>query len=325
MLDFVGTHPEVDEWVKQTVTELSPAQLHTQGLLDQILYSAYEPDEDYISFQAYLDHLAGREPNLMRNRFLTHMFPNIGEAYAERNQLMNLETFIAEIDRSEMDHVIEDDLFAEAYALLSDLSAMRGMILSHLTTMWREFLAVEWERNKAFLNQVVESFQRFDFSGQNAYEAIQSITGRDVRGSWQKVLSPVETLVFIPSPHIGPYLLHYAYGPVVRIVFGARLPQVATSGVTKLTRTDMLVQLRILADDTRLRILELLFKEGELFSQEVVTRLNLSKSSGSRHLSQLSATGYLVEHQRTGKAKSYALNPDSFRAILDFLERYAQS
>jgi ArsR family transcriptional regulator len=82
--------------------------------------------------------------------------------------------------------------------------------------------------------------------------------------------------------------------------------------------------LRTLADETRLSILDLLLREGELCAQDIIARLDLAKSSGSRHLSQLSAAGYLRERQGTGKAKCYAINPDRFRETLRFLERYIE-
>ncbi|HUT18827.1 MAG TPA: ArsR family transcriptional regulator [Anaerolineae bacterium] len=85
--------------------------------------------------------------------------------------------------------------------------------------------------------------------------------------------------------------MNYAYPPVVRIIFDAHLPQEATHTITGISRSELLVQLRALADETRLRILDLLLQEGELHAQEIVSRLELAKSSGSRHLSQLSATG----------------------------------
>lgn len=323
MVTLADTFPELHTWVRQTATGLSAEQMHARRLLSGILYSAFEPDEDWPSFPAYLDHLAGQDPNRMRDRFLKHMFPGLGEQCVQRNQLMDLETFIARIDRSELDEEIGHSLFAEAHALLSDPPTMRDVIVSHLRTMWHTALAPEWKRNAAFLTQVADAFQHHDYSGQTAYDAIRSVTDRDAHGCWQRVLAPAKTLIFIPSPHIGPYLLHYAYGPVVRIVFGAHLPQEEKHAPTEPAQADLLVQLRALADDTRLRILELLFEEGKLSAQEIIVRLNLGKSSASRHLSQLSAAGYLVEHQ-IGKTKCYALNPEHFQETLHFLERYAQ-
>lgn len=324
-LEFADTHAELDEWVKRAVTELSAEQLRTNRLMTQILYSAYEPDDDCPSFPAYLDHLSEQAPIFMRNRFLRHMFPNCGAQYADQNGLMGPETFIAEIDRSEFDVEIDHDQFVEAYALLSDPPALHDAILSYLKTMWREILQEEWQRQVEYLSRIVEAFQSREYSGLGAYEAIRTITGRDVSGCWQRVLGPAETLVFIPSPHIGPYLMHYAYPPVLRVVFGARLPQGIERSPAEMTRASLLVQLNALADETRLRILELLLEEGELAAQEIVARLDLTKSSASRHLSQLSATGYLVERQGTGKTKCYTLNPERFQATMGFLDRYAQA
>jgi DNA-binding transcriptional ArsR family regulator len=325
MVAVADAFPGVDEWIRQTAAGLSAGQMRTHRVVKIVLYSAFEPDEDWPSFPAYLDHLGSQDPRLMRERFLKHMFHASGESHLRRDQLMDLETFVAQIDRSELDGEVEHDLFAKAHALLSDPLAMRDTIVAHLTMLWHEALAAEWARNQAFLAQVVEAFQRRDYAGQSAYDAIRSVTGRDAHGCWRDVLARAETLVFIPSPYIGPYLLHYAYPPVVRVIFAARLPQEAGRSPAGLSRADLLVQLRALADDTRLRVLELLLQEGELCAQEIVTRLQLSKSSGSRHLSQLSATGYLVERQGPGKTKCYALNPERFRETLRFLETFAQA
>ena len=315
--------PGVNEWVKNTAAALSAAQMRTHRVAKIVLYSAYEPDEDWPSFPAYLDALTERDPTLLRARFLRHMFPSIGEEYASGGQMMDLVTFIAQIDRRELDHEFDHDLLAEAHALLNDPPALRDTIVSHLTSMWDEHLAAEWERNEATLQQIVGAFQERSYVDLTAYEAIKTITGREVHGNWQEILAKTKTLIFIPSPHIGPYLMHYVYPPVTRVLFDAHRPQAAHS-TADLTQTELLVQLRTLADETRLSILDLLLREGELYAQDIIARLDLAKSSGSRHLSQLSAAGYLRERQGMGKAKCYAINPDRFRETLRFLERYTE-
>jgi DNA-binding transcriptional ArsR family regulator len=238
---------------------------------------------------------------------------------------MDLETFVAKIDRSEIDMEVDDELFAEAHALLADPAALRDRILSHLTAMWHRVLAPEWARNEAALAQIVDALRRRagDYARQTAYEAIRSVAGRDVSGTWQRVLGPAQTLVFIPCPHIGPYLMHYAYVPVVRVIYGAHPPQKAEGRPAALDQAALLVQLRTLADETRLRILGLLLDEGELYAQEIIARLQIGKSAASRHLSQLSAAGYLIERQGTGKKKCYVLNRERFQATLRLLERFA--
>jgi DNA-binding transcriptional ArsR family regulator len=326
MLDFAEEH-QVDEWVKKAAAGLSDAQRRAQLVLVEILYSAYEPDEDWPSFPAYLDHLAQQDPILMRSRFLRHMFPDTGEECVRSDRLVDLQTFIAQIDHSEFDREFEHDLFAEAHALLCNPPAMRDAIVAHLAQMWRQVLSAEWERNAPYLQEIVDAFQRRanEYAGQTAYEAIRSVTGREAHGEWQDMLSSTETIVFVPSPHIGPYLMHFAYVPVVRMLFGAQFPQGEERSATGLDRADLLVQLRALADETRLRILDLLLDRGELCAQEIIAQLDLTRSSASRHLSQLSATGYLVERQGTGKAKCYALHPERFRETLSYLRCYARA
>lgn len=325
MLDLADEY-QVGEWVKKAATGLSGAQRRAQQVLVEILYSAYEPDEDWPSFPAYLDHLARQDPVRMRSRFLKHMFPQTSEEYIRSDQLMDLQTFMAQIDRHEFDHELEHDLFAEAHALLADPPAMREAIVAHLQEMWHLVLSAEWERNEPHLQEVVAVFQHRadEYRGQSAYEAIHSVTGREAHGKWQEMLSATETIIFVPSPHLGPYLMHFAYVPVVRMLFGTRLPQGIESRTTGLTRADLLVQLHALADETRLRILDLLLDRGELGTQEIITHLGLTRSGASRHLSQLSATGYLVERQGAGKSKCYSLAPESFRETLGYLGRYAR-
>ena len=325
MLGFADTIPELDEWVRQAAGSLSEEQVHSHLLLMEILYSAYEPDEDWPHFPAYLDNLSTQDPVLMRNRFLKYMFPHIGGEYALRGELMDLDTFISEIDRSEFDRKFGRDLLAEAHNLLGDPTVLRSRVHAFLTTMWHRVLSAEWARNESFLREVVEAYQsRTDgFSGLTACKAIQAVAGTDTPSTWERILVPTETLIFIPSPHIGPYLMHYAYVPVVRMLFGARLPQETERHAAESDRSELLIQLRTLGDETRLRILELLLDEGELYAQQVTERLDLARSSASRHLSQLSAVGFVVERQGTGKAKCYALNPERFRETLHHLERFA--
>jgi DNA-binding MarR family transcriptional regulator len=74
--------------------------------------------------------------------------------------------------------------------------------------------------------------------------------------------------------------------------------------------------------ETRLRILRIIAEHGEQRSQEIMEALDLSQSVASRHLSQLSASGFINE-RRCESAKCYALNPervsDTLQVIASFL------
>ncbi|MCZ7544078.1 MAG: metalloregulator ArsR/SmtB family transcription factor [Anaerolineae bacterium] len=92
--------------------------------------------------------------------------------------------------------------------------------------------------------------------------------------------------------------------------------------IASLSRSDLLVRISALADDTRLRILRLLGDAQELRAQEIMDRLDLSQSAASRHLRQLSATGFVRERREDG-AKCYSLNrervEDTCQALKQFL------
>lgn len=82
------------------------------------------------------------------------------------------------------------------------------------------------------------------------------------------------------------------------------------------------MQLSALADEARLRILDLLLQEGELHAQEIVSPLESARSGRSRHLGQLSATGHLTEHRGSGRAARYTIDPEGLWETMQFSGRY---
>jgi ArsR family transcriptional regulator len=213
--------------------------------------------------------------------------------------------------------------YSEVHELLNDPPAMHNLIVSHLRDMWQEVMEPEWKRVAPILQDSVNAFQHFDYSGLTVYEAIRAVTGRDMRGHWEEHLNQAEHLIFIPSVHSGPYITKFGNDPTtIPLIFGARLPEGARVVSPALSRSELIVRLGALADDTRLRILELLSEHDELCAQDIITMLDLSQSAASRHLRQLTATGYLVE-RRQEVSKCYSLNRervnDTFRALKRFL------
>jgi ArsR family transcriptional regulator len=85
------------------------------------------------------------------------------------------------------------------------------------------------------------------------------------------------------------------------------------------SRAELLVWLSALADDTRLHILTLLKDRGELCAQDIISLLDTSQSTASRHLRQLSASGYIREH-RTEAGKCYRINAERIEETTKALE-----
>lgn len=316
------------EWVSKTAAAMSPEQVYTHRMIASALY-ALDPT-DAPSFPAMLDRLAQEDPLKIRDRAMEWIHekelnglqpPGQDELLNDRQAYLNFIEKVHNEKSGDRDVAFEADLFADAHALLNNPPALKELLLSHFRWMWDEVMRPEWERVVPMLQESIDAFQQLDLSHLTAPDAVRLVTGRDVTGIWGEW--PAE-IIFIPSAHIGPYLTRFDTpdNKLSRLIFGARLPEGARSKSPALSRSELLVRLSALADDTRLQILELLTQNEELCAQDVVKLLDLSQSAASRHLRQLTATGYLIERRRE-VAKCYTLNPqrmeDTLRALKGFL------
>ena len=196
--------------------------------------------------------------------------------------------------------------------------------------MWEKYLSREWERNKPLLEESVSAFQKLDLTSMDRFEAVKTVTNQDVLDEWQEWPWKVEWLrqvccvLLTPSPFIGPYVVKYIADNTFHVSYGARLPEGIQAVTSDLNRNDLNVRLNALADDTRLKMIQLIAEQGELSSQEIMNQLELSQSATSRHLKQLSATGFLKERRQTS-AKVYEINEEfaekTIGALAGFLQK----
>ncbi|MGE0440690.1 MAG: ArsR/SmtB family transcription factor [Gemmatimonadales bacterium] len=90
------------------------------------------------------------------------------------------------------------------------------------------------------------------------------------------------------------------------------MPQSTPADLSRLTR-----QFRALADENRLRIIDLL-RRGERCVCELVDQLELSQSLLSFHLKSLRDAG-LVTDRREGRWAHYSLNAAAFAQLQEFV------
>lgn len=321
----------LDAWVTRTAAALTPEQFHTNQIVCEGLHYAMQPDRAWSGFPAYLDALAAEDPFVIRAR-LFEAYARIAQQAAQdrgdtaplpgqKELLASLETFLTYL-KENFFHV-DISIETEAHALLNNPPAMQGLIVSHLREMWDRFMAAEWERVKPMLQESVHAFQQLDFAGQTPVEVARTIDPAlaEKWEHWERFIAQAEQVIFVPSAHVGPYVSKFTTGHVFLVFFGARLPEGTRVSSPALTRSELVVRLSALADDTRLSILNLLTRQDEMCAQDIMTRLDLSQSAASRHLRQLSATGYLIERRREG-AKCYRLNRDRFRNTFRALEQF---
>ena len=322
----------LDEWVTRTVAQMSPDERHRNALVCEGLYHAVQPDRRWPSFPSYLDDLAARDANDLRDRLLENLARacwSKAPAGATPAQLIDPASLLSSADayigylqanEFEFDPALE----LEAHALFSNPPRMKDVIVSHLSAIWEDRMSAEWERVKPLLQESVAAFQKIDFRRISGFEALRLVTGQDPHEKWHDLIADSRQIVFVPSAHLGPYLRKFKEERLLWVLFGARLPEGAPAGASALSRSDLLVRLGALTDDVRLRILSLLGQQDELCAQDIMVQLDLNQSAASRHLRQLSAAGYITERRRD-VAKCYSLNRerinDTFRALERFLTR----
>jgi DNA-binding transcriptional ArsR family regulator len=332
MLNNVDELSGLGDWVVQTAASLSPERRHINELVFQGMFYAVQPDRRWPNFPAYINGLAALPADALRERLLVGSSRPHGETAsvkqaAEAAELVaaleSTDAYLAFLRRHFPPEAIDVALETETYNLILEPPKMQALIVDHMREMWR-LLAPEWERAKPMLQEAVNAFQNYDFTAQSPFEAAQLICGRDLQPWWEKLFTDSRQVFFVPSAHNGPYLSKAISEQYIWIIFGARLPDGARPGSSALNRSELLVRLGALTDDTRLQILSLLSQNEELCAQDIMNQLELSQSAASRHLRQLTAIGYLTERWRAGE-KCYTLNRervgDTFRALEQFLAR----
>jgi DNA-binding transcriptional ArsR family regulator len=312
-----------NDWVTETVLAMSAMERHRHQLVMIGFFFAVLPERSWPSFPAYLEHLTLLTPLELRDKLMEAYFNlpcSVPGPYIWPDDydavISSADKFLEFLVQRFRPESIDPQLESQAYAYLVDPPSMQELILSHLNHMWETYLAAEWARVRPMLLDAVAAFEQVDYRPMSRMEAVEFITGQVPKEKkLLKAIDQAENLIFVPSAHVGPYLGKFKYGETVGIVFGARLPEGTLYYAPDLSRAEILVRLSALADDTRLRIMRLIAEEGEKRSQEIKQELNLSQSAASRHLTQLSATGYLRERRCEG-AKCYSLNTERIEDTL---------
>jgi ArsR family transcriptional regulator len=324
---MVGFH----EWVTETRARIPSDVLQTNRLVFETLSEGMYPNLEFATFPEYVDYIESLDPVEYRDEVLE----KFGRWCDEQDIDVETDPKLLLNDRMAFLKVVEETivrkhaekgydtdlkLYVDAHRLLNEPAQMLNLIVRHLRRMWTEYVEPEWKRVLPIVTDSVNAFQQMNYSGMTALEAIRTVTGRDMSQSWE-FAEKYPKIVFIPSAHIGPYLRLFPIEDTAYLMFGARVPEGVKSQSLALSRSELLVRLNALADDTRLTILELLTQHHELCAQDIINMLDLSQSSASRHLRQLTATGYIVERRRD-IAKCYTLNYDRLEDTVSAVQRF---
>lgn len=90
---------------------------------------------------------------------------------------------------------------------------------------------------------------------------------------------------------------------------------VKSTGLPDQLEQDLVQTFKLLSDETRLRVLMYLMREGELHVTALCERLNQSQPAVSHHLALLRVAG-LIEARRDGKHNFYSVRREHFHKIM---------
>ena len=316
------------DWISKTVALMSAQEKERHELVVIGTYFAAIPSQSWPSFPAYLDYLESLPSLVIRDKLMDAYssmtcIDDASSLTTDRSMaLESVDNYLEFLrQRFSAEHV-DDKMETEAYSYVVDPPKLKQLIVAHLRMMWDTYLADEWQRIVPMLLDAVAAFEQVDYEGMDKIEIVEFITGHKVKHDhWTSMIENAEQIVFVPSAHVGPYMGKFTTGNTLGVFFRARLPEGTAYYAPDLSRAEILVLLNALADDTRLRILQFIADEGEQRSQEIMQELDLSQSATSRHLKQLSATGYLSERRCEG-AKCYELNEERVESLVGAISTF---
>ncbi len=325
LLNEVERLSGLNSWVTQTALAFTPEQRHTHRLVFEGLRDALTPQMDEPNFPSYLHNVTELNPFLVRkmvieplrsrfSRLVSYATPDTKRLFGD------VDTFLYCVKLVQGEHVFDMELQREVHALLQEPSVLQSIILAHLEFLWKTTFLAEWRRVQSPLRWQVEMFTRSLDENAVVEETFLAFTGRTLPADSAEIAHKASKIMLIPSWHTGRHITLWDGIPfngnsdwngkeTLRLFFSTPPNyDVEALNATSIGRNELRARLNALADETRLRIIELLVQHDELSAQDIIASLDLSQSSISRHLKHLTAMGYLYERRGEGANKTYRLS-----------------
>jgi hypothetical protein len=318
-------------WAVQTAALLIPERRHINRLVFEGLRDALAPVQDELDFPTYLINLTAQDPYVVRDRLLERLRSRFSRRISSDSSsagphtarlLSDVHAYLTCAEYIQVDTPFDPALQSEVHALLNDAPALHHLIISHLEVLWKTMFATEWRRIQSSLGWQVEMFTRSLDDEATLAETFHTFTGRKFPLNLSGRLTDISEIVLVPSWHTGRHVTLWESDASVRLFF-SEPPNydVAALRSAPVGRGELRARLDALADETRLRILELLVRQDEMYAQDIISALDLSQSSVSRHLKQLVSMRYLYERRGEGANKTYRLSSFYFERTAHALEQ----
>lgn len=337
LLNEASKLPGLNSKIVQMAAALSPEQLQTNRLLFEGLRDALAPEQgqEREEFPAHLKYLSEQNPYTLRERALERLSARFARRVSSENaegdliapdtaRLLNdMQAYLACVKYAQGDTAFDAALHAEVHRLLHDAPALHTMMVSHLEMLWNMAFEAEWKRVQRSLRWQVEMFAYHLDEKATVGDAFSTLTGRELPPDIANRVVDAQEIILVPSWHTGRNVMLWEDEKSSRLFFSEPPNYDVAQRDIPMGRLELRARLSALADETRLRILELLAQQDELPAQEIIAQLGLSQSNVSRHLKQLVSAGFLYERRGEGANKTYRLSSFYFDRTARALQQIA--
>ena len=222
----------------------------------------------------------------------------------------HLREFLRELDYPWKETARNDAVqFDRVIRLLLEPAELKASLVLILTQFWGGHYQELYEECTPIVERSLRRHGDRQLTG-DVESIFRDVTGRELPDGIRADLASVRRLVFVPSCHTGLFVSSIALDrtfETILLQYNCR-----TSGGEETlgaSGREVFPMLKALSDETRLLIVQML-KEGELYSQQIVDRLDLSQSSVSRHLNLL-VTGGVLSSRWEGGMKYFRINDEA--------------
>jgi len=206
--------------------------------------------------------------------------------------------------------------FDQILRLLQDPTELKARLVLILTQFWSAHYQQVYDECEAAIERSLRHYAPHPPAGD--FGAVyRAVTGRDVPDEVKIHIAAARRIVFVPSCHVGLFATAIPLDQAFETVLIPYNCKASEGGPHAGTAKDLFPMVKALSDETRLRIV-LMLTSGELYSQQIVDRLDLSQPSVSRHLSLLVAGGILSARWEGGM-KFYRINDQAIRQLTERL------
>lgn len=220
-------------------------------------------------------------------------------------------------------HKFEPPTIDRILDMMHKPAELKTLLLSVVTRFWELYYRQEYERCQV-LSERSLAYHRSQNYSSDLVTVFTDVTGRRFPRD-QKDVEDVERIIFMPSCHVGPYVMFIMCKDAqhtLLIHYNCRPTGTPEHEETPSVQ-NLFPPLKALADETRLQILSLL-NGKELYAQEIVDQLDISQSAVSRHL-QLMVTGGILDVRKQDSMKYFSISEANLAALISTLQRFRGS